>query len=305
MYAARAAGVLGLNRELEMLWADAIDNVKEAALAAMLELKLPNASTAAIASLERKDYQLILTAVRALEDKSNADRAAQPLINALGRITAEHKDTSRDPRMAILNRLQSYGSATHAVDLEGYLKDFDPAIAQRTAEILTEWTGKPRTATPQPMTPPGVTTAMVTALRGKSLRFHMAGRGYFDVGLDVDAAPLTAIRIARRAGEGYYNGLTFHRIAPNFVIQGGSPGANEYTGDDFFMRDEVGLHVRGTVGISTRGRDTGDAQVFVNLIDSPRLDHIYTVFGTVVTGMDVVDGTLEGDVIERVELVSR
>jgi cyclophilin family peptidyl-prolyl cis-trans isomerase/HEAT repeat protein len=305
MYAARAAGVLGLQRELDTLWADAIDNVKEAALAAMIDLKLPSTSTAALASLERKDYQLILTAVRALEDKSNADRAAQPLINALGRITAEHKDTSRDPRMAILNRLQSYGSATHAVDLEGYLKDFDPAIAQRTAEILTEWTGKPRTATPQPMTPPGVTTAMVTALRGKSLRFHMAGRGYFDVGLDVDAAPLTAIRIARRAGEGYYNGLTFHRIAPNFVIQGGSPGANEFMGENFFMRDEPGLHVRGTVGISTRGRDTGDAQVFVNVIDSPRLDHIYTVFGTVVTGMDVVDNTLEGDVIERVELVSR
>ena len=120
-----------------------------------------------------------------------------------------------------------------------------------------------------------------------------------------DFAPLTAIRIARRAGEGYYNGLTFHRIAPNFVIQGGSPGANEYMGEHFFMRDEPGLHLRGTVGISTRGRDTGDAQIFVNLIDSPRLDHIYTVFGTVVAGMDVVDGTLEGDVIERVELVSR
>ena len=305
MYAARAAGILGLRHELEMLWADPIDNVKEAALAAMIDLKLPSTTTAAIASLERKDYQLILTAVRALEDKSNADRATQPLVNALGRITADHKDTSRDPRMAILDRLRAYGDASTAVYLEGYLKDFDPSIAQRTAEILTEWTGKPRAASPQPLTRPGVTTAMVSALRGKSLRFHMAGRGYFDVGLDVDAAPLTAIRIARRAGEGYYDGLTFHRIAPNFVIQGGSPGANEYMGEHFYMRDEVGLHIRGTVGISTRGRDTGDAQIFVNLIDSPRLDHIYTVFGTVVSGMDVVDGTLEGDVIERVELVNR
>jgi cyclophilin family peptidyl-prolyl cis-trans isomerase len=71
------------------------------------------------------------------------------------------------------------------------------------------------------------------------------------------------------------------------------------------MRDEPGLHLRGTVGISTRGRDTGDAQIFVNTIDSPRLDHIYTVFGTVTTGMPVVDGILEGDVIARVELVAR
>ena len=67
---------------------------------------------------------------------------------------------------------------------------------------------------------------------------------------------------------------------------------------------DTGLDQR-RLASTTRGRDTGDAQIFVNLIDSPRLDHIYTVFGTVVTGMDVVDGTLEGDVIERVELVNR
>jgi cyclophilin family peptidyl-prolyl cis-trans isomerase/HEAT repeat protein len=305
MYAARAAGALGSTEVLNTLVTDPIDNVREAALLSMIDLRMPDTAAAAIASLSRPDYQLILTAARALEDKTNAAKATQPLITALGRITKEHKDTSRDPRMAILTRLQAYGDASQAEYLEGYLKDFDPAIAQKTAEILTAWTGKPRTASPQPLTPPGVTSAMVSGLRGKSLRFHMAGRGYFDIGLDDDAAPLTAIRIARRAGEGYYNGLTFHRIAPNFVIQGGSPGANEYMGENHYMRDEPGLHVRGTVGISTRGRDTGDAQIFVNLIDSPRLDHIYTVFGTVVTGMDVVDGTLEGDVIERVELVSR
>jgi cyclophilin family peptidyl-prolyl cis-trans isomerase/HEAT repeat protein len=305
MYAARAAGVLASIEDLTALSADVNDNVREAALTALIDLKRPEAATVAIGQLSRPDYQLIITATRALEDPSNAPKATTALLTALGRITKEHKDTSRDPRMAILARLQSYGDASQAVHLEGYLKDFDLVVAQKAAEILTTWTGKPRTAAPQPLTPPGVTINAVNALRAKSLRFHMAGRGYFDIALDVDAAPLTSIRIARRAGEGYYNGLTFHRIAPNFVIQGGSPGANEYSGESFYMRDEPGLHQRGTVGISTRGRDTGDAQIFVNLIDSPRLDHIYTVFGTVVTGMDVVDGILEGDVIERVELVNR
>lgn len=305
MYAARAAGVLASIDDLTALSADASDNVREAALTALIALKRPEAATVAIGQLSRQDYQLIITAARALEDKSSAPQATSALLTALSRITREHKDTSRDPRMAILARLQSYGDASQAVNLEGYLKDFDPAIAQKAAEILAAWTGQPRTASAQPLTPPGVTINAVNALRAKSLRFHMAGRGYFDIALEVDAAPLTAIRIARRAGEGFYNGLTFHRIAPNFVIQGGSPGANEYSGESFYMRDEPGLHLRGTVGISTRGRDTGDAQIFVNLIDSPRLDHVYTVFGTVVTGMDVVDGILEGDVIERVELVNR
>lgn len=305
MYAARAASVLGATETLTALMGDPVDNVREAALTALVELKRPEVLAAAIDSLARTDYQLVLTAARALDDKTYAPKATTPLLTALGRITKEHKDTSRDPRLAILNRLQSYGDASQAIHLEGYLRDFDPAVAAKAAEILTAWTGQPRTATPQLLTPPGVTMAAVSALRGKALRFHMTGRGIFDIALDVDAAPLTALRIARRAGEGYYNGLTFHRIAANFVIQGGSPGANEYTGDAFFMRDEVGLHLRATVGISTRGRDTGDAQIFVNTIDSPRLDHLYTVFGTVTAGMDVVDSILEGDVIERVELVTR
>lgn len=305
MYAARAAGLLADPATLTALMGDPSDNVREAALTALVELKRPEAAPAAIDSLSRPDYQLVMTAVLALEDKSHAAKAAPALVTALGRITKEHKDTSRDPRMAILNRLQAYGDASQAVHLEGYLRDFDPAVAAKAAEMLTAWTGKPRTATPQPLTGPTVTLAAVNALRGKSLRFHMAGRGSFDVALEVDAAPLSAARVARRAGEGYYDGLTFHRIAPNFVIQGGSPGANEYAGEPFYMRDEVGLHLRGTVGISTRGRDTGDAQIFVNTIDSPRLDHTYTVFGTVIAGMNVVDGILEGDVIQRVELVAR
>ena len=147
--------------------------------------------------------------------------------------------------------------------------------------------------------------AAVDALRNTRLRVVMAGKGPFELRLLVDEAPLTVLRVATRAREGYYNGLTFHRVAPNFVIQGGSPSANEYSGDGPYMRDEVGLpsHRRATVGISTRGRDTGDAQIFVNLVDSPRLDHTYTVFAEVVSGMDVVDGVIEGDVIERVELV--
>lgn len=305
MYAARAAGVLDALDDLRTLGGDTVDNVREAALTALVDLKRPEAVTVALDALARPDYQLILTAVRALEDKTHAPKATAPLLAALGRITKEHKDTSRDPRMAILNRLQSYGATGEADNIDGYLRDFDPQVAAKAAEILTAWTGAPRTAAPQRLTPPGVTLAAVTALRGKSLRFHMGSLGSFDIALDVDAAPLSSLRIARRAGEGYYDGLTFHRVAANFVIQGGSPGANEYAGEPFFMRDEVGLHVRGTVGVSTRGRDTGDAQIFVNLIDSPRLDHTYTVFGTVVSGMTVVDGILEGDVIQRVELVSR
>ena len=94
-------------------------------------------------------------------------------------------------------------------------------------------------------------------------------------------------------------------MVTNFVLQGGSPGANEFAGDAAYSRDELGLlsHWRGTVGTSTRGRDTGDGQMFINLIDNLRLDHNYTVFGEVVRGMDTVDQVAEGDVIVRARVV--
>jgi cyclophilin family peptidyl-prolyl cis-trans isomerase len=132
-----------------------------------------------------------------------------------------------------------------------------------------------------------------------------SGGGSFVVRLLTDEAPVTVARLVRLARAGYYAGLTFHRVEPTFVIQGGSPAATEYVGDGPFMRDEVGLpsHVRGTLGISTRGRDTGDAQLFVNLTDNFRLDHDYTVFGEIIQGREVAEGIIEGDVIERVDVV--
>ena len=130
------------------------------------------------------------------------------------------------------------------------------------------------------------------------------GRGTLVIKLRPDEAPLNAFRFLRLAEQGYYTGLTFHRLVPNFIVQGGSPHANEHTGDASFSRDEVGLlsNLRGSVGLSTRGRDTGDAQFYVNLVDNVRLDHTYTVFALVESGMDVVDALVEGDVIEKVEI---
>jgi cyclophilin family peptidyl-prolyl cis-trans isomerase/HEAT repeat protein len=313
MYAADAAGTLAAIDELNALGRDAHDNVCEAALNELIVLRRPEAIQIALEALERRDYQLVITASRALAVPAANDRAAPALLAALERITADKRETSRDPRMAILMRLEEVGwpdgsaaRPTNLVEaLEPYVRDFDAAIARKAAAILETWTQKPVAASPQPLPLAPVKLADIDALRDARLRFVMAGKGAFELRLLVDEAPLSSLRVATRAREGYYNGLTFHRVVPNFVIQGGSPGANEYAGDGPYMRDEVGLvpHRRGTVGISTRGRDTGDAQIFVNLVDLPRLDHTYTVFAEVVSGMDVIDRVLEGDAIERVEIV--
>ena len=132
-----------------------------------------------------------------------------------------------------------------------------------------------------------------------------SGGGSFVVRLRGDVAPIMAARILALVRARYYDGRAWHRVEPDFVIQGPSPDDNEYVGHPRFLRDELGTvpHVRGTVGMSTRGHDTGDAQWFVNLKDNLRLGRDYTVFGEIVDGIDVADGVLEGDVIERIEVV--
>ena len=208
--------------------------------------------------------------------------------------------------MALLARIGEVGSVEHAAELEPYLKDYDPVVAARAVGILTDWTGEPPVAQPAPLQrlPPPSAEEMVR-LAGTRVILEMERGGEIAIRLLVEEAPTQAARFERLAASGYFDGLTFHRVVTNFVLQGGSPGANEYAGDRAHGRDELGLvsHWRGTVGASTRGRDTGDGQFFINLVDNLRLDHDYTVFGEVVIGMDVVDLVAEGDVITRATVI--
>ena len=163
-------------------------------------------------------------------------------------------------------------------------------------------------ATPRPRTAQTftLTDADLDRLSRTVVRFTMASGRQFEMRFLSDLAPVSSARFAELVGQGYYNGLTFHRVIPDLLLQGGSPGANEYSGGSRYWRDEVGRtsQTRGTVGLSTRGRDTADSQIYINLVDTPRYDHEYTIFGEVTSGMDVVDGILEGDAIRTVELVS-
>jgi cyclophilin family peptidyl-prolyl cis-trans isomerase len=140
---------------------------------------------------------------------------------------------------------------------------------------------------------------------GQLLRMELKSGKSFRIRLRPDVAPLNVARFTRLALSGYYNGLTIHRVVPNFIVQGGSPGANEYVGDGPYVRDEIGLlrHSAGSIGMSTRGRDTGDGQFFINLVDNPRLDFEYTVFGQVTTNVEELSEILEGDEISSITVV--
>ena len=298
---ARAAQAAKLSRQEEILARLVIDEHPNVVAAAMAN------PSEAVGALESTDYGLIMRAAQLLEGWEDGPSAVPALLEALKRITAERKATSRDPRLAILERLDEFGAARIDNELEPYLSDFDPAIAEFAASLLNRRghrTVQPKTR--RMATRPAPPDAVLESLVGAQVRIQMEEAGGFTVELIPEVAPVTVAAFVELAEQGYYNNLTFHRIVPNFVIQGGSPGANEFVGTAGFIRDEPGLsHERGTVGISTRGRDTGDCQIFINLVDNFRLDHNYTVFARVAEGMENVDRILEGDVIKSVEIFRR
>jgi cyclophilin family peptidyl-prolyl cis-trans isomerase/HEAT repeat protein len=278
MYAARSAALCGTRDLLERLATDTDDNVREAAVEGLKKVAAHDADAIYIAQLTRPGYQVIRAAALALDGALQRDPAIAALKTAWERLFAEGRDNSHDARDAIAKTLTALGAPApknpeRRSGAHLSASDFSPEELKRLAS--------PRA------------------------RVTIRDVGTFDLALFTAQAPASVLRFAHLAESGYYNGLTFHRVVPNFVIQGGSPGANEYIGDAMFMRDEVGSwpHVRGAVGISTRGRDTGDAQIFIDTVDNPRLDHDYTVFAQVLNGIEVVDRILEGDVIEKIEIV--
>jgi cyclophilin family peptidyl-prolyl cis-trans isomerase/HEAT repeat protein len=295
MYAARAAATLKDRELLDALARDEDDNVREAAIEGLRKVAGHAADTIYVAQLTRSGNQVLRVSALALEGTPGPDEAVSPLKAAWQRLVAEGKDNSHDARDAIAKTLAGVGA-----DPRGQTPKRAGA-AKTGSDPVSSPTSTNRGQTPHN----DLNTDDLRRLAAPRARVTIRGVGSFELALFTAQAPATVLRFARLAESGYYNGLSFHRVVPNFVIQGGSPGANEYVGDATFMRDEVGTwpHVRGAVGISTRGHDTGDAQIFVDLVDNPRLDHDYTVFAQVLNGIEVVDQILEGDVIDRIEIL--
>ncbi len=138
---------------------------------------------------------------------------------------------------------------------------------------------------------------------GKSTRAVVTtSKGSFTIDLLPDAAPLTVDNFVQLAQRDYFRNITIHRVVPNFVIQDGDPRGDGNGGPGYQIRCEINQvpYDRAAIGMALSGKDTGGSQWFVTHSPQPHLDGGYTVFGRVVTGMDVVDRIVRGDVIQSV-----
>ena len=127
-------------------------------------------------------------------------------------------------------------------------------------------------------------------------------KGDIHLELNPAEAPMTVNNFVALARDGYYDGVTFHRVVPRFVIQGGDPTGTGSGGPGYQFQDEAVKrpYKAGTVAMANAGPNTNGSQFFICLEDQPGLPPNYTIFGDTVAGMDVVRNIRVGDVMQTV-----
>ncbi len=134
------------------------------------------------------------------------------------------------------------------------------------------------------------------------------GKGVMKFELYDDDAPIAVANFRKLVSQGFYNGLAFHRVIPDFMIQGGCPNGNGTGGPGYTINCETTgvkqIHDRGVMSMAHRGRNTGGSQFFIchNRSNTKHLDGVHTCFGKVTEGLDVVDDIRGGDVIKKIIL---
>lgn len=143
----------------------------------------------------------------------------------------------------------------------------------------------------------------------------VTNKGTIEVKLEFEKVPLTVANFVGLAegtiaknekGEGFYNGITFHRVIPNFMIQGGDPTGSGMGSPGYSFRDEIDPSLKhdraGTLSMANSGPNTNGSQFFITHNETPWLDGKHAVFGYVTKGQDVVNAIQQGDVIQTINI---
>lgn len=315
---------------------DPRSRVAGAALSALAEIDDSKVAARLQEALAEDDPGLLAAAAGAVAarsvDASRRDPEAVPMLVDL----VERADGPRtiEARIAAIEALgnlaRSRGAArpgektseTAQAESTAYLEDTvlelasDPAVAVRAAarralagqtELLQRFDAAAVHA-PAPRFEPRIETSASVHLDEPVAGIaFVTEAGRFVVGFEGVPSPIAQGNLRALVADGFYEGLSFHRVVPGFVVQGGDPRGDGYGGPGWLVPCERSnlRYERGVVGIALAGKDTGGSQFFITHTAAPHLDGRYPVVGRVVDGMDVVDSLLPFDRIESAELLER
>ncbi|MEM6795187.1 MAG: peptidylprolyl isomerase, partial [Acidobacteriota bacterium] len=320
--AAEVAALVGPAEVLTQLAVDRSPRVRRATLQGLLELAgdaagpgdADEATSLALASLEDGDVGVRSAAlawaaenpripgealVAALE-RARRDREDEALMAAIRALEARCQavDAERTRGVAVLEEL--------ADSSRGGGGDF---LVRRTAAEALVALGEPAPAQGPARTGRSIESYRQIALQTAGVRFFdlVLEQGIVRLALDCPEAPLHCLNFAQLAGQGFYDGLDFHRVVPDFVVQGGDPRGDGLGGPGYSLRDEPNLlrYGPGVLGMARGAPDSAGSQFFITLSAQPHLEGAYTAFGRVVSGFELLSSVVEGDRILRVVPSSR
>jgi len=291
-----------VNRGQQQL-VSALGDPQAAVRLAAIEALGRDPSAAGIAAIDKRlaDQDPV---VRAAAVQALAERKALPQPEELLRLLARERGAAiPDPAVALVDALGEGKTLPDGASaaLNGLVTYPDPVLARAAWKVLVAH------GVPQPL--PEVRTGEGPEFYRQVLAWAAAPRwievvtvrGTLQFVLNTADAPLTCFRFSDLAEKKFFDGLTFHRVEPDFVVQGGDPRGDGWGGPGFTLRDELsgGAFEAGSVGIALSGPDTGGSQLFVTLTPRPHLIGRFALIGKTVTGLEVAQRLRAGDRIVR------
>ncbi len=266
-----------------------------------------------VRSLQRGDMaitQLVATALsdtgfyRSLGEYGSLDSIANAVEAAYRKLSSPDDVESMQ---AVLTAMGRMGDARFIPVIEQSLKDADKTVVTSAAAALRQLTGRDYSSHIPQSTKPVHRDYDWSTLESISANTRVTistSKGIVRLQFNKEEAPFTVLSFVKLVRKGFYNGLVFHRVVPNFVVQGGDPRGDGWGGPGYAIRTEVGLtyYERGSVGMASAGKDSEGCQFFITHLPTPHLDGRYTIFARVVEGMDVVDRLQVGDRILQISI---
>jgi len=277
-------------------------------LQAYSNFKPANADEFARNRLQSADVIIRANAAEVLGNQSPSEANTHALVEALPQALRD-RDLN-DAALAILDALGKQKSAAANEAIKTALDSSDHLIRRKAVALLkANGAGdfSNRIGIVQTRNTEADYRRAIARIGKKVTATVVTSKGAFTIEFLPEDAPLTVDNFLMLARRGYFNGQTVPRVVPNFVVQAGDPRGDTNGGPGYSIRCEINEvpYDRAAVGMALSGKDTGGSQWFVTHSPQPHLDGGYTVFGRVVSGMDVVDRIARGDTIRRVTVNER
>ena len=281
------------------IYADHLDARVRSAAVELLGLLDAPASREKLGALLRSDDLIIATA--AASSLAHLNDTTQ--IAAIRQLAAKVAPLA-DVAPPVAEALAILDAKEAIPDLKRWLGSPHFMVRTAAADAITKLEGAPLFAQNVESTDSNVSRLPLVE-KGTKLAVSTA-KGTFEISLFTDDAPLTSANLVSLAQRGFFRNLTFHRVVPDFVVQGGDPRGDGNGGPGYTIRCEINHrpYTRSVVGMALSGRDTGGSQFFVTTSAQPHLDSRYTSFGEVTRGQEIIDQLLEGDEISEVRVIA-